>query len=978
MTLTSSELCKAVRYALYASATAVVGLSALPAIAQTSSGEQTDQLETVVVTGSRIRRVDLETASPVFSIDAATIAKSGKLTLGDLIQESPAIAGAATNPSVNNGGGTGASTVSIRGLGSQRTLLLVNGRRLAYADVNSIPINMVERVDILKDGASAIYGSDAVAGVVNFVLKSNYQGIEASADYGISDRDDGVRKGFQMTIGQSSDRGSLIVGASYNKQEKVGAGDRAFSDPALYNSYGDVFPLGSGTIPNGRLVIPRAVAQSFGISCPGTAANVSVTRSNGVAGTNGSQFRCYKGSGAGNDTYNYSPFNLELTPQERGGLFVTGNYKLTDNVEAYIDAFTNKTRSRSIIAPLPMIIGQGGLVLSQNSIYNPFSNATNPDGTPLLNPATGLPYNTNIGAGGGGIRDINGGNRQSMYNTQADQIAFGLKGSFGDTWSWDAGILAARTTQSGASTGYYDTLRLAQAAGPSFRDANGVARCGTAASVIANCTPVNLFALNNTGGPGEAANQAALRALQLTVRNNSYSTQKGGMFNLTGEVFNLPAGAVSLAVGGEYRKDYSNYTPDAIALITDPANPKCGTFQDACASASTGTLSVREFYAELFVPVLADVPFAKSLNLSLGSRYSDYSAFGGATNSKVGVEWRPIDDLLLRGTVAEVFRSPTISDLYSGITPNAATYKDPCAGAGYQAGNAACAGVGPGFTQTTQQTDTSEGSNDKLLPEQGKTFTWGAVYDPSWLPGLSTSVDIWRIYLTGTIGGLGTQTIIDQCYQFGRFCNLFTRSPLGDIDHVNNRQQNIGRTDVSGVDFSLKYRLPETRFGNFRVGLDTTYFSKYNQQIIEGDVSTQSNYAGSFFGSASGGPGNLTRWRGVGTLAWSLGNLDASWRARYIGNARYGFQVPAGDGYTIIDPTGDPANNSYKIGASTYHNMQVGYNLEAINTRVEVGVDNVFDKQPPVLWQFGFNGNTDERTYDTVGRYYWARIGVKF
>ncbi len=959
MTLTSSELCKAVRYALYASATAVVGLTALPAIAQTSSGEQTDQLETVVVTGSRIRRVDLETASPVFSIDAASIAKSGKLTLGDLIQESPSIAGAATNPSVNNGGGTGASTISIRGLGSQRTLLLVNGRRLAYADVNSIPINMVERIDILKDGASAIYGSDAVAGVVNFVLKSNYQGIEASADYGISDRDDGERKGFQMTIGQSSDRGSLIIGASYNKQDAVGAGDREFSNPALYNSYGTVIPLGSGSIPNGRFVIPRTVAAGFGINCPGTGGSVSVTRDNGVAGTSGSQYRCYRGLGNNpNDTYNYSPFNLELTPQERGGLFVTGNYKLTDNVEAYIDAFTNKTRSRSIIAPLPLIIGQGGFNLSAQSIYNPFG--------------------VNIGAGAGGLRDISGGNRENRYQTQADQIALGLKGSFGDTWSWDAGILAARTTQDHQATGYYNLSKLIPAVGPSFRDANGVARCGTAAAIIANCTPINIFGLNNSGAPGALANQAALRALQLTVGDTSYSTQKGGMVNLTGELFNLPAGAVSLAVGAEYRKDYSYFTPDSISLITDPRNPSCGTFQDACASASRGTLSVREYYAELFVPILADVPFAKSLNLSLGSRYSDYSAFGGTTNSKIGIEWRPIDDLLLRGTVAEVFRSPTISDLFSGVTPNAATYRDPCGGNGFQAGNPACAGVSAGFTQTTQQTNTSEGSNDMLLPEKGKSFTYGIVYDPSWLPGLSTSLDIWKIYLTGTIGGLGTQTIIDQCYNFGRFCNLFTRSPLGDIDAVNNRQQNIGRTDVAGADFSIKYRLPETRFGNFRVGLDTTYFREYNEQLITGDVSTETHYAGSYFSSASGGQGNLSRLRGIGSLAWSMGNLDASWRARYVGPAAFGLTATAGDGFRTIRKTGGAANSAYRIGASTFHNFQMGYNIEPINTRVEAGVDNVFDKQPPQLYQYGFNGNTDERTYDVVGRYYWARIGVKF
>ena len=303
MRLTNNELLKAVRLALYAGTTAIVGLSSMPVFAQDSE-QGSERLETIVVTGSRIRRVDVESASPVFSIEKADIQKSGKLTIGDLIQESPAISGAATNPAVNNGGGSGASTVSLRGLGSQRTLLLVDGRRLAYADVNSIPINMVERIDILKDGASAIYGSDANGGVVNFILSKNYQGISASVDYGISDRDDGVRKGFQMNIGHTSDRGSLNIGATYNKQDAVGAGDRSFSNPALYNYYGTVIALGSGSVPDGRFVLSRTAAVAAGLNCPGTGANVNVTRIHGAEGTNASQFRCYVGSGANNDTFN--------------------------------------------------------------------------------------------------------------------------------------------------------------------------------------------------------------------------------------------------------------------------------------------------------------------------------------------------------------------------------------------------------------------------------------------------------------------------------------------------------------------------------------------------------------------------------------------------------------------------------------------------------------------------------------------------
>lgn len=955
-----NELLRAVRYALYVGTAAAVGLTAAPAFAQEEGGDKGETLETIVVTGSRIRRVDLETSSPVFVIDKSAIEKTGKLTIGDLLQEAPSIAGAATNPAVNNGGGSGAATVSLRGLGSARTLLLVNGQRVFYNDVNSIPINMVERIEILKDGASAVYGSDAIGGVVNFITRRDFQGMEASFDYGVSDRDDGERKGGSLTIGHSSDRGSLVVGVTYNRQDAVGAGDRDFSNPALYNNAGDIYALGSGTIPNGRFVVSRAALNAAGLNCPGTGA-ASITRINGRPGTSMSDFRCYVGQGPGNDTYDYSPFNLELTPSERAGLFASGNYRISDNVEAYFEAFTNKTRSNYQLAPLPLILGaaQSGVVIDANSVYNPFDVTIN----------------------SGGIRMSVAGNRIGNFSTQADQLNTGLRGTFGDTWNWDAGISWARTNQKSALTGYYRKRDVADASGPSFIDANGVARCGTPGAIIANCTPINFLGLDNSTPEGRA-NLAALQALAVTPSNQDYSNEKIARFNLTGEIVELPAGALSVAFGGEYRKDYQFSQPDVSSLITDELG-NCLTARDACAAASKGELSVREFYAEFFVPVLKDVFLAKSLNLTLGSRYSDYSAFGDTTNSKIGIEWRPIDDVLLRGTVAEVFRSPTISDLYSGVAPNAATYTDPCdnlVAGDPRLSNPACAGLSAGFRQTTPQTSALSGSNDQLKPEEGKSFTWGVVYDPSWLEGFSTSVDVWRIYLTSTIGALGTQTILNQCFNNGRFCNLFSRDTLtggvGDVEFVNDRLVNIGRIDTSGVDLSFKYRLPETSWGNFRAALDLTYLQKYNVQTLEGEISSQFNAAGSFFGSAFGGDGNYARWRGIGTVAWNMGNFDASWRMRYIGPTRFGGQSVAGDGYGVITPSGGP--QSFRTGAYTYHNVQFGYNIEPIHTTVEVGIDNLFDKQAPQLWQYGFNGNTDERTYDTVGRYYWMRAGVKF
>ncbi|MEO8458947.1 MAG: TonB-dependent receptor [Dokdonella sp.] len=962
MRLPSSELCKAVRYALYAGASAVVGLTAAPVLAQDQDASSSEKLETVVVTGSRIRRVDIENASPVFVVDRAQIEKSGKLTIGDLLQETPSIAGAATNPQVNNGGGTGAATVSLRGLGSQRTLLLIDGRRVIYNDVNSIPASMVERIEILKDGASAIYGSDAIGGVVNFIMRKNYQGVEASASYGISDRDDGQRQGFSMTMGQTSDRGSVVINANYNKQENVAAANRKFSEAPLYNYFGSVFVLGSGTIPNGRFVIPRTVAVGLGLSCPGTAANVSVTRVNGAAGNTGTDFRCYIGNGPGNDTFNFQAAgNQELTPQERGGIFVNGNYRITDNIEAYVQVIYQKTTSHQAIAPLPLIFGvNSGVFLTADSIYNPFG--------------------VTVGSGGRRMSDI--GNRASFYDTTFNSINGGLRGNFGESWTWDFNVQWGRLQQNTITYGHFFNLALARATGPSFIDAGGVARCGSPGAVISGCTPINLFGDFNT--PAGQQSLAALRALQANTTYHFYSTQRIANLDFAGNLFDLPAGPVGIAFGTSYQQDYQYYRPDFTAQITDPTQGTCLTDVDSCASSQFGTLSNKEVYAEVLIPILKDVPFAKALNVSIGSRYSDYSAFGTTTNSKISVEWRPIEDLLVRGTAAEVFRSPTISDLFGGITPSADTYNDPCSGIALPNSNPACAGLAPGFQQTTAQTNSLQGSNVNLQPETGRVYTYGFVYDPSWLPGLTTSVDLWRVTLHDTIGSIGTQTIINQCFNFGQFCNLFTRdlAGIGDINLVNNTTQNIGRLDTNGVDIGIKYRLPEMAWGNFRVGLDATYIQTYNNEVIEGDGTTSTHAAGTYFGSASGGDGNFSRWRALGSIDWSLGAFDASLRTRFVSRFRFGNQCQTPSGYQLVCPTNDPTlnffSNGFKAGAYTIHNVQFGYNLDALNTRIEVGVDNVGDKQPPLLYQYGFNGSTDERTFDTVGRYYWTRINVKF
>src|SRR5690348_8071740 len=389
MRLDRNELSKAVRMALSLGAVAAVGaVGTAQAQDQTASQGQTNQqpqtLQTIVVTGSNIRRVDLETANPVVTVDRAQIQSSGKVTLGDLIQELPAMTGSPQNTRVNNGGGSGSSAANLRGLGSARTLVLVNGHRVLDTDLNIIPAELVERVEVLNDGASATYGSDAIGGVVNFILRSNYQGAQFSADYGVSDRDDGVRKGASFIFGQTSDKGSIIAGVDYNKQEGISSANRDFSKDALYHYYGYVFPTGSSRNPFGRAFLtstvnvfngtfaadgtPQGTSTEFFApnnpdDCSSATRKGPTSNANGGPGTGQSltDYRCYSGT---TDAYNFQLLNFDIVPQERVNAFLSGTYQLTDSVQAYLSVFHNHTTSESAIAPLPFDADSDGVTIS--------------------------------------------------------------------------------------------------------------------------------------------------------------------------------------------------------------------------------------------------------------------------------------------------------------------------------------------------------------------------------------------------------------------------------------------------------------------------------------------------------------------------------------------------------------------------------------------------------------------------------------
>ena len=908
--------------------------------------EDAKTIDTVLVTGSRIMRVDTETASPVFQLEREAIDKTGALTIGDFLQDIPVVAGAATNPAVNNGGGTGAATVSLRGLGDERTLILVNGRRIVIRDVNAIPMSMVQAVEVLKDGASAIYGSDAVGGVVNFILKPNFDGLEARVDFGISSRQDGERQGASITWGASGERGNIIISANYNKQDEVRASSRAYSYYAL--SLGSTSSTGVVRGGSSRAITGRYFVSGYPCS--------SVTLNPVNPGTATSDFRCWS---FGRDAFNYQAVgSLQLTPQERSGLFVTANFGIADNVTAYVDAFANKTRSASQIAPLPFDGLSDGISLSRFNQYNVW-------GQDVFDIR---------------LRLSRLGNRRYEYVTDVSQFNAGLKGGIGESsWSWDFNVGYGKIKQENDNQGYIDYTALAKGLGPSR---GGICYTdGSFTTPIPGCTPIDFVGHFDPATAAGQAQLAALDAISLDVLHQSMETQKGFQANFSGNLFELGAGTLQAAVGVEYRKNFLDFNPFDAAIIDPNAGYTCGISSELCTAPTKGELTVKEIYGEVLIPV------TEVFNALIGSRWSDYSAFGSSINSKLGLEWRPWEQVLFRGTYAEVFRAPTISDLYGGQFASSDTFSDPCNGITQTGGglstNPACSNVtaNGAFGQTDTQLNAIKGGNADLRPEEGEMITVGFVYEPSWLDGFSSTIDFWNAKLDDAINPIGSQNILNICFNStsadrSPLCSLFSRRPNGEMEIIFDRKANAGKYDTSGVDIGFEYH-KDALFGKFRASLDATYLDTFDVDVIyNGKVLQRQENAGTFLSSGNGGLGNYSQWRALGNLGWSKDIFDVSWTMRFLDGFTVGSTEPDGTCANLGLPSGSPGCQ-FSIGAVTYHNLQAGITIDKIKLRL--GIDNLLDKQPPLLYENNsLNGNTDERTFDTVGRYYWSSLTVNF
>ena len=931
--------------------TALVPMQA--AWAQDKADATADGLEEVTVTGSRIRRLDAETASPVFVIDTTAIQQSGAKTIGDLVQRIPAISGAATNPQVNNGGGFGEANVELRGLDAKRTLVLLNGRRVSLigspaassgaVDVNQIPVAVIERVEVLKEGAGAIYGSDAIAGVVNFITRKTIEGAEFSLDYGKTAENDGQRYSASMTWGSQSDTGNFLINGNFTKQKEASAGDREFSRFALYLYSGSVQKGGSSRIPTGRVFLPAGNPVRTALGCS------SATRIAGRSGAATSDYRCFT---APADLYNYQPFNLIMTPAERGALFMTGDHKVNDNVELYAELLYNRTRSGFQIAPLPFDALADDVIVSSQSVYNPFGFDFGGFGSPRPNFR---------------VRLESLGTRFSETSSDSKIINTGARGEFGGSgWGWDANLGYSRLDQDQEVNGYLYQPALRNALGPSFLGAGGVPTCGTAAAPIAGCVPINIF---NVQTPAAIA---ALQRVQTAYQTKHAYIAKTAAVNFNGSITELPAGPLQVAIGAEYRESAFQFNSDALVEAQPPLFTNCLIASEACTGDATAKYDVTELYAELLVPVLKERPGAYALNFSVGTRFSDYSLFGNSTKSQFKVEYKPIEDVLIRGTYSQVFRVPTLADIGAAPAISNPTFADSCFGLTQARVTAnpnlalACRNVlrdGSFASDGTSQITGVVLSNANLKPEEGNVTTFGIVYDSSVVRGLSLNVDFWKYQIDNVITQLDPNYSLQQCIGTGsaQFCGLINRYATGTnqgrIAAFNQPTVNLGSLSTEGIDFGVKYALRDTPIGSFQFSVDMTHIDSYD--IVSSPGAATQKIAGTFDRQF----GNYADWRGLAGIGWTYGKFDGLLSAQYIGKLE------------LLEPDGakPTPNPTLKIKAFTYLNLSLGYEF-ATRTKVQVNVANLTDKKPPIFYQNNvINANTD-----TLGRCFLLSVTQKF
>ena len=946
---------------------AAPGAAAQAAPEQTAAETAAETGNDIVVTGSRIRRDPLDNPSPVVTVDEAAIAKTGLSSIADVLQRIPASSGGLNtkfnnsgnlgNPPDGGGVGAGSAAIDLRYLGAKRTLVLVDGIRYVNGasasgipgtvDLNSIPDVMIQRVEVLQSAASALYGSDAIGGVVNIITKSGQNGFRASAQYGqYLGEGDGETQNYQLSWGGGTDRIHVDLGGYYTKQDPVLAADRdisQFPNPGQTSCTDPVGGCSSAAI-NGRIVF-----NTGNPSLPGGGS--VVVRNPPLNGRGvydptlaGGDYRRFTDA----DRFNFAPFNYFLTPNERYGTFANVRWGFSDALNFRVKTVWNHRQSQNRAAFLPLFVGPdagNGNLLDTVSIdaTNPY----NPFGITLNSGTNGQPATYSFIA----RRLVEAGQR--TYNQTVDtwSVTGTMDGKFelfGRNWYYDANAVLGWNDAHQLFTGNVNAARLAQALGP-------VGGCTGA------CVPFNIF-----GGAGSVT-PAMLAFVGFDERSRSQQRLEDYTFNLSGELFDLPGGPVGIAAGYEHRYQQGSFTPDPII--------QAGLGADIPAQAARGAFDVDEVYGELRLPLLKDIPFISSLELSGAVRYSDFSTFGDNTTLTGSALWKPVPDLLLRGSYAESYRAATIGELYGAQSRFDQPLDDPCTSAagGLFAGNATvranCIANGVPANGSYAEPQGGQigvltGGNRDLQPETATTWLFGGVYSPAWAragfaSALNLEVNYYDIKVNGAIASIPANVLLDRCAQTGDAlsCAAVRRTSNGFISSIDGVLLNTGGIRTRGLDVTFNLRTRETGAGTFGLSISGNYLLKYEESVPATDGVTRTDYTGTERGSPDQA---YSHFKGQATIDWDIGPVAAAFTGRYIDNV---VEIQNG---TALD------SRFYGDVQFTFRPSWVGEKLG-----LTLGVNNVFDSDPPACFSCSLN-NYDPTTYDVPGRFGYVRLSYGF
>jgi outer membrane receptor protein involved in Fe transport len=907
---------------------------------------------------------------------------AGTTNSEDLLNSLPQFVPATTSSSnsLASATGTGAATLDLRGLGASRNLVLVNGRRYVFFDatqvtnVNAIPSTLIERVEVVTGGASAVYGSDAIAGVVNYILRDDFEGLEARAQYNVDSRGSGGNTDVTLTAGANSSdgRGNITISGNYFNRQPIGTGDRAFSRGNLADQTVNgerVLAFGGSTfVPNGRFTgLPTttaAIAARPGLAAAYAAAGLTGLDANGfIPDNSGLNVRRFVRPG---DDFDFLVDNFLRVPQERWGVTTLARYDLSDNVSAFFEgAFTNnKTTlgfaSSFVSATLPV------------QVSNPFI------GTPLRTvlqiidqTETGAAANDGLVSLGFNRRLSEVGPRRNLDDRDALRVMFGLRGDIDggeqvlSDLKWEAYYSYARSENTQLQVGNVSLSRFRQGI---------LSGAGGAAPVV------------NPFGPN--ISQAGINFIRVESTNIDVTDLHVASANLSGNLFNVPAGPVGFSAGGEYRASSVDFRPDALLAAGDIAgfNP---------ITATAGEIGVWELFGEVRVPLLSEVAFAKDLAVNAAFRYSDYDLeqVGGVWTYQGGVDWQISSDISLGGQYQRAIRAPNVGEAFGGnrTFPVAAT--DACAlasAATNTAVRALCiatgvppALVGNAAVQPNLQIPGVLGGNPNLNEEESDTYTAGVILTPGFLPNFRMSVDYYSIKLVGAISPLagGVNSILDLCFNQIRdvasvACQAVSRNPAnGTIDTafpVTALNENIGRLETSGVDVQLNYRVPAGADGRLDLSFAGSLVDEFTVTPVQ-ELPANRNFCIGLFGPTCGEP--KFELKTTTRATWTSGKLSLSARHRWIDAVtvedlqlatRRGGTSPAAS--TVAVP---------RIPSQSY--VDVSFTLD-VNERVNLwgGVNNLFDKQPPLLGTRQERNNTWPDTYDAIGTELFVGVSARF